>query len=99
MHWPVLERLGLSAGASPTRLRFSTSLEAALEGAQFVQENGPERADLKQELLSRRTDAATAEDVLLASSSCIHHVGQRDANGLHAPRTSRARPPVDPPAP
>ena len=67
-HWPILERLGLTHGASPDRLRFEGSAEAALEGAGFVQENGPESLDLKRDLF-RRLDAAAAPDVLIASSS------------------------------
>ena len=67
-HWPVLERMGLAPGASPDRLRFAPSPEAAVEGAQFVQENGPERLDLKRELF-RRLDAAAPADAILASSS------------------------------
>ncbi|MDP1148287.1 3-hydroxyacyl-CoA dehydrogenase NAD-binding domain-containing protein, partial [Klebsiella pneumoniae] len=53
---------------SPERLRFSASLEEALEGADFVQENGPEREDLKIDLF-RRMDAALPAHVVLASSS------------------------------
>ncbi|MFX8187942.1 3-hydroxyacyl-CoA dehydrogenase NAD-binding domain-containing protein, partial [Acinetobacter baumannii] len=67
-HWPSLELLGLAPGASPERLRFSASLEEALEGADFVQENGPEREDLKIDLF-RRMDAVLPAHVVLASSS------------------------------
>ena len=67
-HWPSLELLGLAPGASPERLRFSASLEEALDGADFVQENGPEREDLKIDLF-RRMDAALPAHVVLASSS------------------------------
>jgi 3-hydroxyacyl-CoA dehydrogenase len=67
-HWPAMERMGLAESASPDRLRFAPSPEAALEGAQFVQENGPERLDIKRELF-RRIDAAAPPDVVLASSS------------------------------
>ncbi|WP_205421234.1 3-hydroxyacyl-CoA dehydrogenase NAD-binding domain-containing protein [Rhizobium terrae] len=49
-------------------LRFSSDLEAACEGAGFVQENAIERLDAKIELM-RRIDAATAQDVIIASSS------------------------------
>jgi len=66
--WPVLERLGLADGASPERLAFSASLEEAVADAGFVQENGPEREDVKQALF-RAIDAATSPDVVLASSS------------------------------
>ncbi|GGC97724.1 3-hydroxyacyl-CoA dehydrogenase NAD-binding domain-containing protein [Undibacterium terreum] len=67
-HWPTMEKLGLAAGASMDRLSFSADLETALKDADFVQENGPEREDLKIELF-RRMDAALPEQVILASSS------------------------------
>lgn len=67
-HWPSLEKLGLVAGASMEKLVFFTELESALQGADFVQENGPEREDLKMDLF-RRMDAALPPDVILASSS------------------------------
>lgn len=67
-HWPTLQRMGLAEGASPARLQFDASLERALEGCDFVQESGPERADFKAELYARM-DAATPPQVLLASSS------------------------------
>ncbi|MGQ4596812.1 3-hydroxyacyl-CoA dehydrogenase NAD-binding domain-containing protein [Nocardia sp. R6R-6] len=66
--WPVLTRLGLSAGATPERLRFTASAAAAVADAQFVQESGPERTDLKQRLLAELDQAAPA-DVPIASSS------------------------------
>src|SRR5690242_9534466 len=66
--WPALERLGLAAGASPDRLRFLAEPEAALAGADFVQESGPERENMKKELF-RRLDAALPAEVPIASSS------------------------------
>ena len=50
--WVSLEELGLAPGASMDRLRIVTDLEEALEGADFVQESGPERLEVKQELYS-----------------------------------------------
>lgn len=67
-HWPSLQTLGLAPGASVSRLRFFEKLEDALQGADFVQENGPEREDLKTDLF-RRMDAALPAQVILASSS------------------------------
>lgn len=67
-HWASLETLGLAEGASRNRLRFSEDLEAALAGADFVQENGPENEQLKIDLF-RRMDAVLPADVILASSS------------------------------
>lgn len=67
-HWPTLEQTGLAPGASMSNLTFHDDLEDALQGAGFVQENGPEREDLKLELL-RRIDAAVDAEVVIASSS------------------------------
>ena len=67
-HWPTMQRLGLAPGASPDNLAFDAVLENAVEGAQFVQENGPEREDIKIDLFSRM-DAVLPEQVVLASSS------------------------------
>jgi len=67
-HWPTLERFGLVAGASQDRLRFHARLEDAVADADFVQENGPERLDIKAEMF-RRMDAAAPARTILASSS------------------------------
>ena len=66
--WPVLERVGLSPGADQERVSFVASPEVAAAAADFVQENGPERLDLKRDLY-RRLDGAAAPDVVIASSS------------------------------
>jgi len=67
-HWPILTQMGLAEGASVERLRFSSDLAQALAGVDFVQENGPEREDLKLALF-RDMDALLPPDVILASSS------------------------------
>ncbi|BAQ43661.1 MULTISPECIES: 3-hydroxyacyl-CoA dehydrogenase NAD-binding domain-containing protein [Methylobacterium] len=67
-HWPVLEQIGLSPGASPERLTFVAGPEEAAADADFVQENGPERLEIKHETFAR-LDAAAAPDVVLATSS------------------------------
>ena len=66
--WPALAKLGLYADADRRRLVFAASLEAACEGADFVQESAPEREDLKRGLLAR-LDAAAAPETVIASSS------------------------------
>ncbi|MDR3620795.1 MAG: 3-hydroxyacyl-CoA dehydrogenase NAD-binding domain-containing protein [Paludisphaera borealis] len=66
--WPVLERIGLADGAAKERLRFEPDLASALKGADFVQENGPERLNVKRELIAR-IDAGIRDDVLIASST------------------------------
>jgi 3-hydroxyacyl-CoA dehydrogenase len=66
--WPALERLGLTAGASPRRLVFTANLPEALKGADLVQENGPERIDFKKKLYGQ-LDELLPPDVIIASSS------------------------------
>ncbi len=84
--WPVMEAMGLAPGASPERLRFCASPEQAVEAAEFVQENGPERLALKRDLFAA-LDAAAAPSAILATSSstitvsefqdaCAHHPGR-----------------------
>jgi 3-hydroxyacyl-CoA dehydrogenase len=66
--WPMLERLGLAPDASRSRLTFAPSLKEAVAGADFVQENGPERVDLKKDLY-QRLDGLLPSEVIIASSS------------------------------
>jgi carnitine 3-dehydrogenase len=67
--WPALEALGLAAGASPDRLSFARGLEAAVAGAEFVQESAPERLDLKREILAAIDRRAPPEVVIASSTS------------------------------
>jgi 3-hydroxyacyl-CoA dehydrogenase len=66
--WPALKRLGLSAGASQSNLKFTAALAQAVDGVDLVQENGPERIDFKQKLYGE-LDELLAPDVIIASSS------------------------------
>src|SRR5580693_7876836 len=66
--WPALKRLGLAPGASLSKLSFTPKIEAAVVGADLVQENGPERLEFKQKLYGQ-LDALLAPEVILASSS------------------------------
>jgi 3-hydroxyacyl-CoA dehydrogenase len=66
--WPALERLGLAAGASRSRLSFTTDMAEAVAGADLVQENGPERIEFKQQLYGQ-LDTLLPPDVIIASSS------------------------------
>ena len=66
--WPTLERLGMVAGASADRWRFHASPVEAVHDADFVQENAPERLEIKRALYAA-IDAALPGDTILASSS------------------------------
>ena len=66
--WPAMERIGLSEGASTNRLSFHDNVADAVKDAFFIQENGPERADIKRETI-KQIDAAAPPDAIIASSS------------------------------
>nr|WP_298379654.1 L-carnitine dehydrogenase [uncultured Halomonas sp.] len=67
--WPSLEKLGLADGASQERLRFVDSLEEAVENADLVQENVPERLELKREILAKLDAAAPSATIVGSSTS------------------------------
>jgi 3-hydroxyacyl-CoA dehydrogenase len=83
--WPALEQSGLSPGASKKRLSFTTKLGDALEGADLVQENGPERPDFKIKLFADM-DALTPETTILASSSSGIPIGVSQSSCKHPER-------------
>src|SRR5690349_10170101 len=66
--WPALKRLGLSAGASQSNLKFTADLAQAVANVDLLQENGPERIDFKQKLYGQ-LDELLPPDVIIASSS------------------------------
>jgi carnitine 3-dehydrogenase len=69
--WTAMQQIGLSPGASLERLRFAASPEDAVAEVDFIQENGPERLDVKRDLFRRLDEAAptSARDILNASFS------------------------------
>jgi carnitine 3-dehydrogenase len=67
--WPSLGRLSDLPGQPPRgALTFHAEPEAALAGAEFVQESAPEREDMKRALFAR-LDAALDPSIVIASSS------------------------------
>ena len=69
--WPLLSQVGLSPGASRDRLTFSPDMSRALDGADWVQENAPERPDFKIKLFAQIDDATPPNSVIASSSSGI----------------------------
>ena len=68
--WPALEQLNaVVPGADRKRFEFFKDPAAAVKGAAFVQENGPEREDIKLELFATLDAAAAPETVIATSSS------------------------------
>ncbi|UKZ64205.1 uncharacterized protein TrAtP1_005426 [Trichoderma atroviride] len=67
--WPTLERQKISPHASLTNYRFvGANFKDHFSNVDFVQENAPERLELKTKLFAE-LDAATRPDVVIASSS------------------------------
>ena len=67
--WPALKRLGLSAGASQSKLTFTPDLVAAVKGVDLVQENGPERIEFKKKLYGQLDDLLPPDAIIASSSS------------------------------
>ena len=90
--WPAMQQIGLSAAASVERFRFVASPEDAVADAGFVQENGPERLDIKRDLF-RRLDEAAPPDALLATSSSTITISEfQDACTRHPERVVLGHP-------
>jgi 3-hydroxyacyl-CoA dehydrogenase len=83
--WPSLERMGLAPGASLQRLHFDKDLAQALKDVDFVQENGPERVDIKRDLLASIT-AAIGPDVIVATSSSGILISEVQDAAIHPER-------------
>ncbi|KAH7182366.1 3-hydroxyacyl-CoA dehyrogenase [Fusarium flagelliforme] len=67
--WPTLQELGISAGGSLDNYEFvGTNLGDRYAEVDYIQENAPERVDLKVKLICE-IDAKTRPDVIIASSS------------------------------
>ena len=69
--WEGATKLGLAPGASPDRLKFTSDMTQALSDADFVQENAPERPELKVKLFADIDDATPPGAIIASSSSGI----------------------------
>ncbi len=82
---PQLRSLNLPACANDDALTFHSTAEEAAAGADFIQENAPERESVKQELY-RRLDAVAPADVLIASSTSSLPITTLQSHAVHAGR-------------
>ena len=89
--WPTVEALGLADGASPDRLTVAPTMAAAVEGAEFIQENAPERIDVKVALLAE-IDAAAPPEVVIGSSTSGYLMTDMAAKASHPERMVVAHP-------
>ncbi|MFC7061986.1 L-carnitine dehydrogenase [Halobacillus seohaensis] len=69
--WISLEQKGLAAGASKERLRFIDTIEEAVAEADFIQENVPEREELKKSVLETIDRYAKTDAIIGSSTSGI----------------------------
>lgn len=67
--WPALEQLGLTERATPDALTFKTTARDAVEGADFVQENVPERLPIKHATYAEIEPALTEGAIVSSSTS------------------------------
>lgn len=67
--WSTLEQLGLAEQGDPERLTFQTTPSAAVRDAQFVQENVPERLDIKHALFAEIEPHLAPEAIVASSAS------------------------------
>lgn len=83
--WPLLSELGLSEGASLDKLHCFDQISEALDGVDFVQESGPENAEIKANLMAE-IDRDTAPDVVISSSSTALPVSEYQHKAAHPGR-------------
>jgi carnitine 3-dehydrogenase len=67
--WPVMERLGLRAGASQDRLTVHDDLAPAVADVEVIQENAPEDLTIKRRVLADIDKAARSDTVIASSTS------------------------------
>ena len=89
--WPVLRDVGLTALPVPPEPLVATSLEEACDGADFVQENGPESLAGKRILIGQ-IDAAVRSEVVIASSSSSLLVSDYQVGAARPERVIAAHP-------
>jgi 3-hydroxyacyl-CoA dehydrogenase len=89
--WPTLQRLGMAGDAAPDRWTFHASPTAAVRGVEFVQENAPERLELKRALYAE-IDAAMPAEAILASSSSGLMMSDLQAGLASAPHMAIGHP-------
>lgn len=68
-----------------SRISYTTSIAEAVKGAQFIQENGPERLPIKQSILAE-IEAVAPVDAIYASSSSGLLISDVTANAAHPER-------------
>ncbi len=92
--WPHLSALGLNKSETPPAATVGADPEI-LRGVQFVQENGPDRIELKRALVAE-LEAVIEPDTLIASSTSSLRATDIQAQARHPARILVAHP-MNPP--
>ncbi len=82
---PALDSIGLASGIDQDRLRFSSQIGEELAAVQFVQENVPERLDIKRETL-RHLESVIGPQVIVSSSATALIPSDIQAEARHPQR-------------
>src|SRR5690606_11389971 len=88
----------VEAGDDPAnlaRVTVAADMASALEGSEWVQENGPERIDIKRRIYADLDRLAAPETILASSSSAL--VASQFAEGLEGRHRILVAHPVNPP--
>jgi 3-hydroxyacyl-CoA dehydrogenase len=95
LHDVARHGLAKDAAGAAKRVTATASLEEAVREAEFVQENGPERVEIKREVFARLDAAAPSSAILASSSSAI--VASRFTEDLKGRARCLIAHPVNPP--
>lgn len=93
-----LQETCVEAGEDPSilaRVTIAADMQSALEGAEWVQENGPERIEIKRRIYADLDRLAAPDTILASSSSAL--VASQFAEGLEGRRRILVAHPVNPP--
>ena len=93
--WPTLEQLGLTSNGNPDDIRFCTSAAEAADGADFIQENVPERLAIKCATFAE-IEPVLKENAIVASSASGLTLSQMQ-EGWHNPSHFVLGHPFNPP--
>lgn len=83
--WPAMRELGLTDADTPPALSFHDTLADAVADADFIQENLPERPELKQSIYTELGERTPA-DVIIASSTSSLPITSLQAHCKHPER-------------
>lgn len=94
--WPDLRALGQAGGEAPLdRLSFEADIARAAQGADFIQECGPDRLEIKREIIAQVEQGARPEAVIASSTSSLRV--SDIAHGARHPERILAGHPFNPP--